>query len=341
MDKTKWMPIDGDTFITKEGFILNVFGYEHPADRVFAFLKYIPARYRALFNVKMLERTWRYGDIELFRAEKLYTAKNYQSFVEVFKKNFPEYIYFCPYRQKEVISVPIDSISAVYVPKEALQLLLKTEKLDDLQSMTLEFIRLISEASNVPLENFGVHGSVALNMHSEKSDIDVVVYGGQNFRRVEEAISELVKRGILSYVFNNRLDAARRFKGRFKNRIFMYTAARSSEEVRTKYGEYRYSPLFHVKFRCRVNNDAENMFRPAIYGIEDYHPADPRSALPSHMVPQTVVSMIGCYRNVARKGDEIEVSGMLERVEKISTGEIYHQVVVGTAESEEEYICPI
>ncbi|MEM2045219.1 MAG: hypothetical protein QXR00_03585 [Candidatus Bathyarchaeia archaeon] len=341
MYKTKWIPMDGDTFITKEGFVLNVFGYEHPAGRVFAFLKYIPARYKALFNVKMLERTWRYGNVELFRAEKLYTAKNYQSFIEVFKKNFPEYVYFCPYRQKEVISVPIDCISAVYVPREALQLLLKNEKLDDLQCITLEFIRLISEFSNVPIENFGVHGSLALNMHSEKSDIDVVVYGGQNFRKVEAAISELVKRGVLSYVFNNRLDVARRFKGRFRDRIFMYTAARSPEEVKTKYGEYRFSPLFHVKFRCKVSNDAESIFRPAIYGIEDYRPIDPRFALPSHMVPQTVVSMIGCYRNVARNGDEIEVSGMLERVEKINTGETYYQVVVGSAENEEEYICPI
>jgi predicted nucleotidyltransferase len=59
------------------------------------------------------------------------------------------------------------------------------------------------------------------------------------------------------------------------------------------------------------------------------------------MVPENVVSMIGCYRNVARKGDEIKVSGMLERVEKTETGEVHHQVVVGTAESEEEHIWPV
>jgi predicted nucleotidyltransferase len=51
--------------------------------------------------------------------------------------------------------------------------------------------------------------------------------------------------------------------------------------------------------------------------------------------------MIGCYRNVARKGDKIQVSGMLERVEKTETGEAYYQVVVGTAESEEEHIWPV
>jgi predicted nucleotidyltransferase len=39
--------MDGDTFITREGFILNVFGYEHPENRVFAFLKYIPSVLRS------------------------------------------------------------------------------------------------------------------------------------------------------------------------------------------------------------------------------------------------------------------------------------------------------
>jgi len=40
--------MDGDTFVTKDGFIMNTFGYEHPDDRVFAFLKYIPAQYKQL-----------------------------------------------------------------------------------------------------------------------------------------------------------------------------------------------------------------------------------------------------------------------------------------------------
>ena len=89
-----WVPMDGDTFVTTDGFIMNTFGYEHPDDRVFAFLKYIPAKYKDMFNVEMLERTWHYGQNELFRAEKLYTAKNYQTFIEAFRKNFPNYLYF-------------------------------------------------------------------------------------------------------------------------------------------------------------------------------------------------------------------------------------------------------
>lgn len=336
-----WLPMDGDTFTTKEGFILNVFGYEHPEKRVFAFLKYIPSKFKELFNIRLLERTWHYGRTELFRAEKLYTAKNYQTFLEVFRTRFPDYIYYCPYRGKDVISAPLEKIRGVYVPRECLKRLLKMKKQDKLQSMTLDFVNLISSASKVALDDFGVHGSIALNMHSQESDIDIVVYGSRNFRRVEEAINRLVEEGTLSYVFNNRLDAVRRFKGRYRDRIFMYNAVRKPEEVTTKYGEYAYTPIAPVKFQCKVKDDSEAMFRPAIYKIEDYTPLSQSSELPKEMVPEAVISMIGCYRNMARNSQKIEVSGMLERVEKVGDGETFYQVVVGTAENEEEYIWPV
>ena len=112
--------MDGDTFVTKDGFILNTFGYEHPDDRVLAFLKYIPAKYKELFNVEMLDRTWKFGENQLFRAEKLYTAKNYQTFIEAFRKNFPDYLYYDSYRNKELITAPLDRIEQVFVPRDRL-----------------------------------------------------------------------------------------------------------------------------------------------------------------------------------------------------------------------------
>ncbi|MBS7634033.1 hypothetical protein KEJ34_00800 [Candidatus Bathyarchaeota archaeon] len=39
-----WKPGDGGIVFTKGGFISYTFGYEHPPDRAFAFLKYIPLR---------------------------------------------------------------------------------------------------------------------------------------------------------------------------------------------------------------------------------------------------------------------------------------------------------
>ena len=278
--------------------------------------------------------------MKLFRAEKLYTAKNYRTFLETFRKNFPNYVYFCPFRGKEVIAAPLNAIEKVYVPKESLQFLLKKKSKDSLQKITIDLIKLLSNESGISLEDFGVHGSIALDMHTEKSDIDIVVYGSRNFRKLEKTINKLVDAGTLSYVFNNRLDAARRFKGRYRNKIFMYNAIRKPEEIHAKYGTQKFTPLHPVKFKCIVEDDSEAMFRPAIYKIQNYKPQNQTSSLPEEKIPEIVVSNIGCYRNVARKGEEISVSGMLERVEKIETGEIFYQVVVGTAANEEEYIWP-
>lgn len=87
-------------------------------------------------------------------------------------------------------------------------------------------------------------------------------------------------------------------------------------------------------------DDTEAMFRPAIYQIKDYEPLNPISKLAENEIPKTVVSMIGCYRNVARKGNRLKVSGTLEKVENTEHGKIYYQVVIGTGKREDEYVWP-
>ncbi len=336
-----WDPSDGDTFVTKEGFIFNTFGYEHPKNRVFAFVKYIPASFKRLFDVDMLERTWRFGGKELFRAEKLYTAQNYKNFISVFSRHLPEYIYYCNYRKKELISSPISSVSKVFVPRACLIALRKMDKPDGLQGLALGLLDLLSNESKIGPEDFGIHGSIALNMHSPLSDIDFVVYGSRNFRILEETTARLVNAGTLNYIFGNRLEAARHFQGRYKGKIFMYNATRKRDEIKTKYGEHRFSVLGAVKFECVVSDDSETMFRPAIYHITNFRPQDQASQLTSDKLPTKVVSNIGCYRNIAKKGSTIKVSGILERVESTTSSEVFHQVVVGTATAEDEYIWPV
>ena len=215
----------------------------------------------------MLERTWKYGETQLFRAEKLYTAQNYQSFIETFRKNFPDYIYYCYLRNKELISASLSSIQRVYVPKQCLSALMALEHPDTLQKMALDLISMLSKESSVSMNDFGIHGSIALNMHAPESDIDFVIYGSENFRKVEATITRLVNEGVLSYIFNNRLDAARLFQGRYLNKIFMFNATRKPEEVKIKYGMFRYSSIDPVRFQCTVSDDTETMFRPATYKI--------------------------------------------------------------------------
>ena len=288
----------------------------------------------------MLTRTWKYAGTQLFRAEKLYTAHNYRTFIETFKKNFPDFVYFCPFRKKELISAPLKSIQEVYIPRDCLVKLRRVKNPDGLQTTALELLTLISTQSGVALSDFGIHGSIALNMHAPESDIDFVVYGTENFRTVEQTIFELVNLGKLSYISGNRLEAARRFQGKYKEKIWMFNATRRRGEIKNEYGLYRYLPIAPLRFQCAVEGDKETMYRPAIYRITDYKPSDSASELQLDRIPNLVVSNIGCYRNLAREGSQIKVAGQLERVEPVNEGKAFYQVVVGTATSEEEYIWP-
>jgi predicted nucleotidyltransferase len=337
----RWTPMDGDTIVTKEGFIFCVFGYEHPNRVAFSFLKYVPSQLKTLFSVRFLKRKWVFRGVELVRPEKLYTAKNYQETLETFRSHFPHYIYLCPFYGKEIASSPTQFIKKVYTPMDCLQELLQQKEKDQLQKLAVELATLLSEESGVSIEEFGIRGSIALNMHTTGSDIDLAVYGAENFRDVESTVSRLNDEGTLSHIFSTELDQFRKFRGRYKNTLFMLSAVRKSEEINHSYGEYQYHPVRPVSFRCHVTDDCEAIFKPAIYKVTDYQPFGLRSQLADKETPTRVVSMIGCYRNVARKGEKIRVSGTLEKVKNIETGAIHYQVVVGTGMHEDEYIWPI
>jgi len=337
----KWIPRDGDAFLTKEGFVFYTFGYEHPRGRVFSFLKYIPSKVRTHFPMRFLEKRWKLGKLELVRSEKLYTAQNYQRLLEAFRKRFPQYVYLCPYRGKEVISSPLKHVEGVYVPRDCLQVLLESERRDHLQELALELVTLLSNESGAPIEDFGIHGSIALGMHMMESDIDLVVYGSRNFRSLEKAINSLADKGALSFVITKRLDRLRKHRGRYRDKIFVYNSVRRFEEITSKYGEYRYSPVKPVTFSSQIVDDSEAMFRPAIYQISNYQPLNSTSKLEESEIPTKVVSMVGMYRNVARCGNAVRVSGSLERVEKVNDSDVHYQVVVGTGTREDEYLLPL
>jgi len=336
-----WTPTDGDAFLTRDNLVFYTFGYEHPPGRILAFLKYIPSHHSSLFPIEYLPTRWKLGSTELARPRELYSVNNLQKITEALRRSFPDYLYHCPYRNKEVTCPTRGVAKRVYVPSQRLRALLKEKNRNHLQNLTSELVNLLSSTSGVPLEDLGVHGSIALGMETDQSDIDLVAYGAQNFRKLEAAVNTLAEEGALNYVFNNKLDAARKQRGRFKGKAFVYTAVRKKEEIYTKYGDRKYSATAPVRFRCTVVDDQEAMFRPATYKINNYQPLDPTSQLESNRTPSAVVSMIGMHRNVARKGDCIEVSGVLERVEHLQTGRISFQAVVGSGTSEEEYIWPV
>jgi predicted nucleotidyltransferase len=327
-----WTPMDGDPFQTSQGFIFYTFGYEHQTDRVTAFLKYIPEQLQHHFPLQYAKRRWKMDSTTFVRPTQLYNATTFQKQTESFRKNFPEYVYVCSFRHKELVSPPRKLVKRVFVPRHCLQALLQQKQHDSLQRTTHYLLNLLSAESEISLPDFGLHGSLALGMQSTAdTDIDLVVYGSENFRKLEKTVNKLSR--------ESELGTAGRNRGVYKGKPFVYNAVRMPEEVTTRYGDCKYFPIRPVAFHCNVTDDSEAMFRPAIYQVSEYQPVNESSQLERAKIPKTVVSMIGCHRNAAQKGDNVKIAGILEQVEHVETDKVTYQVVVGSGTSEEEHFC--
>jgi len=333
---------DGDIIVTTENLVFYTFGYVHPKDRAIAYLKYIPKNFELLFPLNFQKTEWEMEGQKLIRPKELYTPENFRRILKVFYDHFQSYLYSCPYIGKTLIAVPIKSIKKIYSPQESLKKLLQERRWDSLESLAVTLIKLLSEVSSVPLEDFGIHGSIAMGMHSQFSDIDVAVYGANNFLQVKGGVEELAQHGLVQYLFEDRADEFRRNKGRFEGTKFVFNVVRKAGEIHEKYGQYRYQALRRLSFMCRISEDWESNFKPAIYGIIGYEPLEAYSELNSGEEPVELVSMIGRYRGIVRENQVVKAVGMLERVMNTENDSIKHRVVVGSiGASGEEYLWPV
>ncbi|MHA1238100.1 MAG: hypothetical protein ACTSSJ_02420 [Candidatus Odinarchaeia archaeon] len=325
---------DGDAILTKHGFIFYIFGYEHPQHRFIAFLKYVPEVLKEKFKLEWSKEKWRFGNKIMIRPKQLYSPKNYLSIINTLKGISPLYVWKNKQLNKELITVDIELIKKVYIPKDRLKLLLENNKRDKLQENAISLIKILSENTHLPIEKFGIHGSLALNMHKPGSDIDVSVYGGLNFIKVKHTLRTLEDQGVITIHRENTLEKLKENSGTFSGSRFVINAVRDDSEIPTI--KATYTPIKQVHFTCTVKDEKESFFRPAIYKICEYEPLNKASDIEEY--PTRVVAMISTYRGIAKSGEVIKVKGMLEKV-KIGSSEFY-QVVVGS-NNEREYLWPI
>ncbi|MFX1520723.1 MAG: nucleotidyltransferase domain-containing protein [Promethearchaeota archaeon] len=332
----EWQFKDGDVILTKDSFVFYTFGYNHPNDRVTAFLKYIPLKYKRLFDAKInfLEWQWKIKNEKLVRPTELYYG---DTLISILQENFPEYLYFSKVFNKEIIAVPKTEIKTIFVPKMGLSQLVKKETPDMLEKEAISLIKLLSKTSEVSLNQFGIHGSILLGTHNEKSDIDIAVYGSSKFKKVKDAMRTLVSlNSSIEYLLENKFDVLRRNRGLYNSRRFVINATRQKEEIHEVYGDKIYTPLTEISFQAKITDNMEAVFRPAHYKITDFISVSSSSP---QIIPNEIVSMIGQYRDIADVGDQIQGKGILEEIRDIKTNEKTYRIVIGSGRPN-EYIEP-
>jgi len=289
---------EGDFIETQEGLIFDVKGLVHPQDRVVAYLRYLedPS-----------------GDRR--RGDKTYT--------KVYSLSDSEHLQ----------EVPHESISEIHQPAKKVSELLESSDLDQAETEALELIQSLQDSTDVCLGKIGLSGSLLVGLHTEVSDIDVVVYGRQNCLSVHQALAQSMRdrKGPIQpynlsdlrtlYEFRSkdtlmplqefiRLEQRKSSQGRFKRRDFFVRFLLDWDEVDEKYGDRTYMPAGYTKIEARVVDDSEAMFTPCRYIVSQVE------VLEGTNIPwiKEIASLRGRFCEQAKRGERVIAQGKAERV---------------------------
>jgi predicted nucleotidyltransferase len=321
---------EGDFIETIDNLIFDVKGLVHPPDRVFAYVRYIedPNGDR--------ERNGK-------KYKKIYSLNERDSFL---RKNYPQYLYFDPYLNRIIESVPLINISKHYKPIERLkEMYKKFPILDKIEKEAMEMVLLLIEEANISLNNIGISGSILVNLYNNFSDIDLIIYGKENCLKIYKTLNEVIGKNIFikrysiedlkklydfrvkdtNISFEDFLKVEKRkvFQGKFKNRDYFIRFIKEFEENNEKYGDKTFIPMGYTCIKAKVIDDSDSIFTPCCYIIDEVKYMDNLNYKPL----KQIISYRGRFCEQAKIGEKIIAQG---RIEKVSLkNEEYYQLVIG------------
>lgn len=341
---------DRDCLITPEGFIFTVIGNLHPADRVIAYLKYVPDE----------QGKWGTGHSRYRRALATYNVLSVMDSMRFLSQEAPQYIFESAVEGISLPAVPKDRIASHLFPETRLLELQSAKSRDELESKATKLTQVLSKGAGVQIESLGLTGSILARIHNPRfSDIDLVVYGFANALRVktflhtpenspsreirkltgtsrEKWISERLRSTPLTRQDAVALLARKWNIGSFEGTDFSIHAVHTEMEVHGEYGDDRYKPLGIIDATARIASAEESMFMPAVYQIEQPE----MKGSPAVRGLDRIVSYEGLYADVAVEGETVSCRGKLERVE--SSSGVSHRILIGSPEAGgTDYLLPL
>ncbi|KPV63133.1 MAG: hypothetical protein AOA65_1445 [Candidatus Bathyarchaeota archaeon BA1] len=334
---------DHDYVQTREDLFFCVVGYAHPPDRVLSYLKYVPSPHGK----------WGNGNKRFKRVLSYYTIPWLLETFQFLQKEYPQYLYDSYVLNIKMSAVPLSYLKTRYHPREKLSSLLGITKLDPLQQNVVELVSLLSEESGIPLNSFGVTGSLLIDIHKpEFSDIDLTIHGLKNSEALKETLLSLYKTGgtaitrfgkrVLEAWCKNKstlypitVEEAKTFyerkwnRGLYKDRQFSIHPIKLDEEIIEKYGDRVFIPQGIVEVEATVSDATDAMFLPCTYNVNEVTVVAGRKVIDI----REVTTYEGLYADLAKVGEKITVKGKLEKVLDKRTGEEHHRILVGSPEA--------
>jgi predicted nucleotidyltransferase len=328
---------EGDFIESVEGLIFDVKGLVHPPDRVIAFIRYFP-------DEKGSRK--RRGTI----YSKVYSlSKRFQ----LLSKKFPEYIVYDSVFDEKLCEVPIQKVKHHYKPAEKLEELRgNLKRLGELERRALEFADILKMSADIPSKSIGVSGSIMVGLHNQKSDIDLIVYGVKNCRKVYSTLKNLLgekhgsfkpytwrglkalfdfrsKDTMMNYEDFVRTESRKVLQGKFIGTDYFIRFVKDWSEIGEKYGDVRYVNVGYARVEATVVDDSESIFTPCVYKVSDVRVLEGQKLEPI----KEIASFRGRFCEQARKGEVVIAQGKVEHAIDNKQNREYFRLLLGNKPS--------
>jgi predicted nucleotidyltransferase len=308
---------EGDFLETKAGLVFDVKGLVHPPGRVVAFIRYFP-------DGKGVRKrgTTAYG--------KVYSLSERYALL---RRRFPRYVMYDPVFDETLCEVPVGEVKKHHRPAERLRQLRRSGGLDALEMNALGFAEFLKGEAKVPWSSIGISGSLLAGLQSTSSDIDLLVYGSSNCRRVFFALKDALKTNhspVWPYTVEDlkvlfdfrskdtsvgfddfvRTESTKALQGKFMGTDYFVRCVKDWGEVDEEYGDVQYKSLGYETIEATVTDDSEAIFTPCVYKVTDVKNVTRQT---SDSIEE-IASFRGRFCEQARTGDVVVAQGKVERV---------------------------
>ena len=264
--------------------------------------------------------------------EKLNT-KTANKILELLK---PDWLYQSKSYDVLVHGIPVNDIDKHYLPYQYQQNLSK-ENLDQKQNHALSLLEWF-QGQGIQPEYIGITGSLLIGLHNPDSDIDLVIYGRENFHHARSCIQEALASEIYDRLSMEdwRQSYQRRdcaidletyiFHEQRKYNKFIYQNTKVDISMILQAHEQviessTYRKIGRIELISRVIDDSRSFDLPAYYYLDN--PEYPE-----------LICNTATYTGQAQQGEMIEISAVIEENDAGNK-----RLVVGTSrEAEHEFI---
>jgi hypothetical protein len=328
---------EGDLLKDLNEIIFDVKGLVHSPGKVIAFPRFIPDP----------QGTRMYEGIAY---DKVYNISARFKFLE---KNLPNYIVYDPVFDEKLCEVPSENVKQHYKPVDRLKELRQSKKRDMLEEKAQRLSEFLRHYANVPWNKMGISGSLLAKIHTPNSDIDPIVYGSENCRKVYSVLQGMLKNGDtpfkpytrddLKALFDFRskdtsmdfedfvtIESRKVLQGKFMGKDYFIRFVKNWNEINEKYGDVRYKNSGYAKIEATIADDSESIFTPCTYRIENVRIIEGPKLQPI----QEIASFRGRFCEQARTDEVVVAQGKTEHVTDHRQNREYFRLLLGNKPSD-------